>query len=380
MVNERIVALSNQLREEGVTVSVRSTQTACEVWDLMKGSTKIEDMQNALKSVYIKDNHDERKFDEIFEEFFTEETHKSEHTTYESYDDSNDDSVIEREDIMGMPNSVESDLPIDQMIPPEFNPEMLQPQKIHDKELMRMDINHLNTFDERIVDLCRNLGKKIANTRSKRKKRQQSHIIDMPRTIRANLKNGGKLIDLKPSKPKINKTKHVFLSDISGSCDWISNWFFSIIYGCQKSFDRIRCFEFDNKVIETTDALNTESYEVSYETITLKKIQQGMIHGQSDMTQSFKEFLKQSNLNHRTTVIILSDCRDWKGKREDGIFESATVLKEIVNLSSKVLIFNPEPENKWNTPTSCVKDYQKAGAQVHEIKNLENLAKLITKL
>ena len=380
MVNERIVALSNQLREEGVTVSVRSTQTACEVWDLMKGTTKIEDMQNALKSVYIKDNHDEKKFDEIFEEFFTEETHKTEHTTYESYDDSNDDPAIEREDIMGMPNSVESDLSIEQMIPPEFNQEMLQPHKIHQKDLLRTDISHLNTFDERIVDLCRELGKKIANKRSKRKKRQQFESIDMPRTIRTNLKNGGKLINLKYSKPKNSKTKHIFLSDVSGSCDWISNWFFSIIYGCQKSFDRISCFEFDNKVIETTDALNTESYQLSYETITLKKIKQGMIHGQSDMTNSFKSFQKQAPLNHRTTVIILSDCRDWKGKREEGVLESANILREIVNQSSKVLIFNPEPMARWNTPTSCVQDYQRVGAQVYEIKNLENLSNMIIKL
>lgn len=380
MVNERIVALSNQLREEGVTVSVRSTQTACEVWDLMKETTKIEDMQNALKSVYIKDNHDEKKFDEIFEEFFTEETQKKEHTTYESYDNSNDDPVIEREDIMGMPNSVESEFSIEQMIPPEFNREMLQPNKIHEKDLLRTDISHLNTFDERIVNLCRELGKKIANRRSKRKKRQQSHSIDMPRTIRTNLKNGGRLINLEYSKPKINKTRHIFLSDVSGSCDWISNWFFSIIYGCQKSFDRISCFEFDNKVIETTDALNTESYQLSYETITLKKIKQGMLHGQSDMSKSFKLFQKQANLNHRTTVIILSDCRDWKGKREDGILESATVLREIVNQSSKVLIFNPEPMLRWNTPTSCVHDYQKAGAKVYEIKNLENLSNLIIRL
>ena len=35
---------------------------------------------------------------------------------------------------------------------------------------------------------------------------------------------------------------------------------------------------------------------------------------------------------------------------------------------------------KWSTPTSCVHDYQKAGAQVYEIKNLENLANMITKL
>jgi uncharacterized protein with von Willebrand factor type A (vWA) domain len=44
------------------------------------------------------------------------------------------------------------------------------------------------------------------------------------------------------------------------------------------------------------------------------------------------------------------------------------------------LIFNPEPESKWDTPTSCVRDYQNAGAKVYEIKNLDNLAKLITEL
>lgn len=380
MVNERIVALSNQLREEGVAVSVRSTKTACDVWNLMKDSTKMEDMQNALKSVYIKDNHDEQKFNEIFEELFTEEANTFERETNQPYDDSNDDPVIEREDIMGLPNSMESDISIEQMIPPEFNQDMLQQNKIHEKDLLKSDITNLNTFDERIVDICRKLGKKIANSRARRKRRQQSTRIDMPRTIRTNLKNGGKLINLHYSKPKINKTRHIFLSDVSGSCDWISNWFFSIIYGCQRSFDRISCYEFDNKVIETTDALNTESYQLSYEKITLQKIQRGMIHGQSDMTESFKDFLKRANLNHRTTVILLSDCRDWKGKREDGILESASILREIVNKSSKVLIFNPEPMVKWSTPTSCVHDYQKAGAQVYEIKNLENLANMITKL
>ena len=105
-----------------------------------------------------------------------------------------------------------------------------------------------------------------------------------------------------------------------------------------------------------------------------------MIHGQSDMANSFKEFLAKAPLNHRTTVIILSDCRDWQGKREEGILESAMLLKEIVTKSSKVLIFNPEPESKWNTPTSCVQDYQNVGAEVYEIQNLEHLAKLITDL
>jgi len=380
MVNERIVALSNQLREEGVSVSVRSTKTACDVWNLMKGSTDIKDMQYALKTVYIKDTHDEQKFDDIFEELFAEPEEGVKHTTKEESDSPFKDPAIEQEDIMGLPDSQISEIPIEQMIPPEFDAENLQQNKIQEKDLLKSDINHLNTFDERIVDLCRKLGKKIANSRARRKRLMKSNNINMPRTIRTNLKNGGKLIDIVYAKPKLNKTKHIFLNDVSGSCDWISNWFFSIIYGCQRSFDKISCFEFDSKVIETTDALKTESYEISYEAVTLKKLQRGMIHGQSDMAASFKEFLARTHLNHRTTVIILSDCRDWQGKREDGILESAVILKEIVTKSAKVLIFNPEPESKWDTPTSCVRDYQNAGAQVYEIKNLDHLARLITDL
>ena len=380
MVNERIVALSNQLREEGVPVSVRSTETACDVWELMKNTTKIEDMQNALKSVYIKDTHDEEKFDVIFEELFQDPDEVIKHKTKETSDSAFKDPAIEQEDIMGMPDSQITELPLDQIIPPEFDAEDLQQNKIHEKDLLKTDINHLNTFDERIVDLCRKLAQKIANNRARRKRLLKSSNINMPRTIRKNLKNGGKLIDIEYTKPKINKTKHIFLNDVSGSCDWISNWFFSIIYGCQKSFDKITCYEFDNKIIETTDALKTESYELSYETVTLKKLQRGMIHGQTDMANSFKEFLNKAHLNHKTNVIILTDCRDWQGKREEGILESASLLKEIVTKSSKVLIFNPEPMNKWNTPTSCVKDYQNAGAEVYEIKDLNNLARLITKL
>ena len=98
------------------------------------------------------------------------------------------------------------------------------------------------------------------------------------------------------------------------------------------------------------------------------------------MAQSFKEFLKDANLNHRSIVIILTDCRDWRGKREEGILESAKILKKIVKQSSKVIILNPEKKIRWDTHTSCVRDYQNAGAEVYEIGNLEHLAELITKL
>lgn len=47
--NKRIIALSNQLREEGMQVSIRSTKTACDVWNLLKGTTSLTNLQTALK-------------------------------------------------------------------------------------------------------------------------------------------------------------------------------------------------------------------------------------------------------------------------------------------------------------------------------------------
>ncbi len=381
MVNERIVALSNQLREEGVTVSIRSTKTACDVWEIMKQTKDKKNLKTALESVYIKDHHDTHKFNKVYDEIFDKEIENEKLKQIRKLSENKDfDPAIKREDFMGLPETVPNQVPLEDIIPKEFNPEVLQQKKIHEKDILQADITSINKFDERIVDLCRKLGNKIANQRIKRKKRSTKNQINMPRTIRTNLKNGGKLINLKKSKPPIRKTKHIFLSDISGSCDWISSWFFSIIYGCQKSFNKITTYEFDNKIVDITDSLNSESYYQTYENIMQKRIDHGMLHGQSDMTNSFKEFLKNAPLNHRTTVIILSDCRDWKGKRENGTLESATILKEIVQRSQKVIIFNPEKKERWETKTSCVNDYKKAGAEVYEIKNLENLSRLITKL
>ena len=95
------------------------------------------------------------------------------------------------------------------------------------------------------------------------------------------------------------------------------------------------------------------------------------------MTNSFKEFIKKMELNQHTDVVILTDCRDWTGKRENGILESATILHKIVVKSRRVIILNPERKVRWNTPTSCVKDYQEAGASVYQTNTLKEFAEVI---
>ena len=65
---------------------------------------------------------------------------------------------------------------------------------------------------------------------------------------------------------------------------------------------------------------------------------------------------------------------------KNGVLESATVLHRIVIKSRKVIILNPEKKIRWNTPTSCVKDYQEAGATVYQTSTLREFSDVIEKI
>ncbi len=194
------------------------------------------------------------------------------------------------------------------------------------------------------------------------------------------MKHGGTLLELIKSKPKIKKQDHYFLSDISISCDWISIWFFCMIYTAQNSFNRAKAFEFDNKAKEVTSALFEPDLIDAF--IKVMKIRQSnsMIQGKSNMFTAFTDFEKLSNLNRKSYVLILSDCRDWAGPKEDRIPKSAELVENMVKKSKRVLILNPEEKKKWNVADSCVSHYENVGAEVFEVKNLEQLAELIIEI
>ena len=98
------------------------------------------------------------------------------------------------------------------------------------------------------------------------------------------------------------------------------------------------------------------------------------------MTKAFKQFEEEANLNNKTDVIILTDCRDWKGEFVNGKLESAAILERIAKKSRRLIILNPEKKIRWNTPTSYVSEYEKAGATVYETGTLEQFANVISKL
>jgi uncharacterized protein with von Willebrand factor type A (vWA) domain len=105
-----------------------------------------------------------------------------------------------------------------------------------------------------------------------------------------------------------------------------------------------------------------------------------MVHGTSDMYSAFKQFQNKANINNKSYVIILSDCRDWAGPKVNGIPASVEIVEEMVRDAKKVIILNPEDKNKWDIVDSCVSLYKDAGAHVFEVNTLNQLARFVEQM
>lgn len=381
----KIATLSAQLREKDLPVSVRSTQAAVQIYKNL-GESDRNLLKTALMAIYVKDRYDIPKFNKIFDEVFTvnkkvempEQLQKSK--AYKGTGPKSNKYVIKKQGSMASKVQKEK-ITNEKLKMLSGQPLLDEAKKLErDGELMNKDLTKLNRFDPRMLEICQRLGKRIANKRSRRKTKTNSNKIDIRRTIRANLKYGGVPFELVKAKPRPHKNEHLFLNDISGSCEWISSWFFMLMFSAQTAFKRSRTFEFDNKVIETTDALKEEYLIDSFVKVKDLRVKNLMVHGTSDMYSSFKSFQEQANINNKSYVIILSDCRDWAGPKVNGIPASVEIVEEMVKDSKKLIILNPEDKNKWDVVDSCVSLYRDAGAQIFEVNTLNQLAQFVEQM
>jgi uncharacterized protein len=381
---KRLVEFSGILRDNGIPASIRSTRTAYEAWGIIGKDEDV--LEDTLASIYLKDHRQRNKFEELFSSFFGKKGDKEEEGEGEG--ESSNNTLRSRKFLKAYKYSIEV------QDPPEVKMDRLEEDKINytpplndyfnqevdESELRERDINTLKSFEPELLDLCQKLGRKIANRRVRRHQKSRKMRPDIRRTIRKNLKYGGALIELVKSKPKIKKSDHFFLSDVSGSCDWISNWFFCMVYAAQSSFRNARTFEFDNKTMETTSALDELNLLDAFIQVRDLRYKHLMVHGTSNMFQAFKSFKERAKLNRKSVVIILSDCRDWAGPKAEGKPLSADLIQHMAERSRRVMVLNPEPKKKWNVVDSCVSHYEEVGADFFEVRNLEQLADFISEI
>lgn len=246
------------------------------------------------------------------------------------------------------------------------------------------DLNLVSMSVANVKEQLIEIGRILASREKRRRKRAKRGKLDFRRTFRKNLANNGVPLDLVQKKKQIQDPEIVILNDVSGSTRWVADWFFAITYAAQGVFRKIRIFEFDNTMVEVTDALKRKTISRALEERSKcweNTIRPRRIH--SDYQSSLEDFFyltKYRPLTRRATVLILGDCRDFEGTwRTEGPI-SAELLYKVVLPTKRVIILNPEDESLWNTGDSVVQYFQTVGAEIFHVSTLNDLINFVFEL
>lgn len=218
---------------------------------------------------------------------------------------------------------------------------------LREDALSRIRLSNLDKSDMKIMrELIRKLAKRLASRHSRRRKKAQRGMLDIRRTMRANVAYDGKLFNLAWRRVKVERPKLIVLCDVSGSVAAVSRFFLMFLYSLDEVMPKTRSFVFSNRAGEITDVLQGGDLEEAMENALR---QYG--GGSTDYGMSMMDLAEATldSVDKKTTVMVLGDARSNYGD------PGHLVLKEFYERAGRVIFLNPEPETVWDTGDSEMK-------------------------
>jgi uncharacterized protein with von Willebrand factor type A (vWA) domain len=222
---------------------------------------------------------------------------------------------------------------------------------------------------EEISRVARRIARRLARIPSRRWETARRGLkVDLRRTLRQSLKNGGEFIRLSFKRRKRKKTRLIVMCDVSGSMDLYSQVFLQFVYGLQNSFARVETFVFSTKLERITGYLRNNAYRDALKRLgaNVRGWSGGTLIGVSVAAFNF-DWPKL--VDKRAVVIILSDGWDT-GEPED----LGAALADLKRRAGKLIWLNPLLGNSDYQP--LVRGMQAALPHIDVFAPLHNLASL----
>jgi uncharacterized protein with von Willebrand factor type A (vWA) domain len=182
--------------------------------------------------------------------------------------------------------------------------------------------------------------------------------IDFRRTIRASLQHGGALGDLRFSSRRPRHINLLILADISGSVKYASTLMLEIVAGAASCFSRVRSFVYIDRMAEA-------SFEAGHLLMTPPLDP----YARSDFGRVLVELWdRRAALVSRTTVIVIMG--DGRNNRRAA---RSDLLRDLARHSRAVLWLIPEPQARWNTGDSVIRQYARVCSSLIPCENLREL-------
>ena len=218
---------------------------------------------------------------------------------------------------------------------------------LREDALSRIRLTNLDKSDMRIMrGLIQKLAKRLASRHSRRRKKAQRGMLDIRRTMRANVAYDGTLFELAWRRTKVDRPKLIVLCDVSGSVAAVSRFFLMFLYSLDEVMPKTRSFVFSNRAGEISDMMKGGDMDE-----VMEQALRQFGGGSSDYGMSLMDLAEATldEIDKKTTVMVLGDARSNYGD------PGHLVLKEMHERAGRVIWLNPEAQSTWDTGDSEMK-------------------------
>ncbi len=360
-----VVLLCRFLRKKGFSIGVAEEAEALQAITFLP-IDKEEFFRSALKSVLSKSAYQRQHFDEFYLEF-KDELKKSSDSKLKEKEETKD-SRSESEKAQAQFDSLKEWLNLnaledEKQIASYSDIELLAKKNFSDLSQEEMQL---------MMRLLRKMARKIAHRKSRLKKASKTiKNLDLKSTIRANMRRGGDLTEIRHSEKKEKKLKLVLLCDVSRSMDLYSRFFVHLIYAFQNSYDKIETFVFSTALHRVTEILDNHEFDKAFNMISDRVPQWS---GGTTIGSCLNDFVRDFGyrmVDKKTIVLILSD--GWDTGKPDVI---KVAMQAIYKKSKKVIWLNPLAGSPGFSPEvlgmKTALPYIDVLASAHNLESLKN--------
>ncbi|MCT4656967.1 MAG: VWA domain-containing protein [Cohaesibacter sp.] len=217
---------------------------------------------------------------------------------------------------------------------------------------------------DRMHKLVTRLADKLASRYVKRRKRARRGILDVRRTMRANMGHDGVPFITHWKQTKIDRPRLVVVCDVSRSVANTARFLLLFLYSLHEVVRDIHSFAFASQTLSIDAMMDDHDIEDA-----IPKVLSSIGFQPTDYGQMLRSLKRDhwSLFDRRTCVIFLGDGRSNYGEAE------VPILKELYDRCGRIIWINPERQNQWGNGDSEMKRY---APHCHVAESCNSLSKL----
>ncbi|MGH8636374.1 MAG: vWA domain-containing protein [Burkholderiales bacterium] len=206
--------------------------------------------------------------------------------------------------------------------------------------------------------------------------RPRGHVVDMRRTLRASLKAGGALIDLKFLGPRTKQPPLVALLDISGSMSQYTRLFLHLLHAVTDARKRVHTFMFGTRLTNVTRALKQKDPDEALAAVTASVEDWSGGTRIATSLRAFNKLWARRVLTQGAIVLLITD-----GLERDGGEQLAFEMDRLHRSCRRLLWLNPLLRfSGFEAKARGIRSMLPHVDEMRPIHNLESMAELVRAL